>query len=86
MKGIEVDIRPVRKDRLVGQAARCSRFDEKVYDRVATISLVRLFLRHPMVRIIYFNGENVRKACGGSRVKYWPDHDDHLHIAIWERR
>jgi len=32
MKGIEMDIRPVRKDKMVGQAARCSRFDA-VYDR-----------------------------------------------------
>jgi len=86
MKGIEVDIRPVRKDRLVGQAARCSRFDEKTYDRAATIKLVQLFLRHPMVRVIYFNDEKVQHACGHGRVKYWPDHDDHLHIAIWERR
>lgn len=30
-KGIEMDIRPVRKDKLTGQAARVSRFDE-VYD------------------------------------------------------
>jgi murein endopeptidase len=35
-KGIEMDIRPVRKDKLVGQEARVSRFDA-AYDREATI-------------------------------------------------
>src|SRR5471032_3543943 len=36
-KGIEMDIRPVRKDKLEGQCARVSRFDA-VYDREASIS------------------------------------------------
>jgi murein endopeptidase len=84
MKGIEMDIRPVRKDKMVGQAARCSYMDKAVYDREATIKLVRLFLQHPMVRLIYFNDEKVQQATGG-RVKYWPDHNDHLHIEIWDR-
>lgn len=84
MKGIEMDIRPVRKDTMVGQAARCSYRDKAVYDCEATIKLVRLFLQHPMVSIVYFNDDKVQKACGG-RVKSWPDHDDHLHIQIWER-
>jgi penicillin-insensitive murein endopeptidase len=84
MKGIEMDIRPVRKDKMVGQAARCSYMDTAVYDREATIKLVRLFLQHPMVRLIYFNDEKVQQATGG-RVKYWRDHNDHLHIEIWDR-
>jgi hypothetical protein len=83
MKGIEMDIRPVRKDKMVGQAARCSYTDKAVYDCEATIKLVRLFLQHPMVRIVYFNDDKVQKACGG-RVKSWPDHNDHLHIEIRE--
>jgi penicillin-insensitive murein DD-endopeptidase len=83
MKGIEMDIRPVRKDKVVGQAARCSRFDS-VYDREATIKLVRLFLQHPRIRIIYFNDDKVQKACGPGRVKSCRDHDDHLHIEILE--
>jgi hypothetical protein len=84
MKGIEMDIRPVRKDKMVGQGARCSYMDKAVYDYDATLKLVRLFLQHPMVRLIYFNDEKVRQATGG-RVKYWPDHNDHLHIEIWDR-
>lgn len=83
MKGIEMDIRPVRKDGMVGQAARCSYHDKALYDCEATIKLVRLFLQHPMVRLIYFNDDKVQRACGG-RVKSWPDHNDHLHIEIWE--
>jgi hypothetical protein len=79
-----MDIRPVRKDKMVGQAARCSYMDTAVYDREATMKLVRLFLQHPMVRLIYFNDEKVQQATGG-RVKYWRDHNDHLHIEIWDR-
>ena len=83
MKGIEMDIRPVRKDKLVGRAARCS-YRDAVYDQAATIKLAGLFFQHPIVRIIYFNDPKVREVCG-PRVKPWPDHDDHLHIGLWER-
>jgi murein endopeptidase len=83
LKGIEMDIRPLRKDKMVGQAARCSRFDPS-YDRDATIKLVNLFLQHPASKLIYFNDDKVQQACGG-RVRSWPMHDDHLHIEIWER-
>lgn len=81
MKGIEMDIRPVRKDKLVGQAARCSRFDA-VYDCDATIKLVRLFLKYPTVKLVYFNCDKVQQACGPGRVRSLIDHDDHLHIEI----
>lgn len=80
-KGIEMDIRPVRKDKITGQEARCSRFDAKVYDREATIKLLQIFLQHPMVSKIYFNDDKVQQACGG-RVRSWKDHDDHIHIEI----
>lgn len=81
MKGIEMDIRPVRKDKLVGQAARCSRFDA-VYDCDATIKLVRLFLKYPTVKLVYFNCDKVQQACGPGRVRSLIDHDNHLHIEI----
>ncbi|MCS0612895.1 hypothetical protein NX783_09095 [Massilia kyonggiensis] len=84
MKGIEMDIRPVRKDKMVGQEARCSRFDPKVYDRDATIKLVRLFLEHPFTNFIYFNDDKVQQACGPGRVRSFRDHNDHLHIEIRE--
>jgi penicillin-insensitive murein endopeptidase len=83
MKGIEMDFRPVRKDKLVGQAARCSRFDA-VYDCNATIKLVRLFLQYPTVKLVYFNDDKVQRACGPGRVRSFIDHDDHLHIEIRE--
>lgn len=83
MKGSDMDIRPVRKDKLVGQAARCS-YRDAIYDQVATIKLVSLFLRHPLVKLICFNDAKVREVCG-SLVKPWRDHDDHLHIGLWER-
>jgi murein endopeptidase len=84
MKGIEMDIRPVRKDRMVGQAAHCSYLDRAVYDREATIKLVLLFFRHPLVRLMYFNDEKVQQASGG-RVKYWTGHNDHIHVEVSER-
>lgn len=80
--GIEMDIRPVRKDMMSGQAARCSRFD-KVYDREATIRLLRLFLQHPMVSKIFFNDGKVQHALGG-QVRSMIGHDDHIHIEIWK--
>jgi murein endopeptidase len=82
-KGIEMDIRPVRKDNMTGQAARVSRFDA-AYDRDATIKLLGLFLGHPMVSKIFFNDDKVQQALGG-RVRSMRGHDDHIHIEIWER-
>lgn len=81
-KGIEMDIRPIRKDRLVGQAARTS-YHDAVYDLEGTVKLVRLFLQHPMVSKVFFNDDRVQKACGG-RVRSMIGHNDHLHIEIWE--
>jgi len=81
-KGIEMDFRPIRKDTLTGQAARVSRFDS-MYDRDATIRLVRLFLEHPMVSKVFFNDDKLQQACGG-RVRSLRGHDDHLHAEIWK--
>jgi murein endopeptidase len=82
-KGIEMDIRPVRKDKMTGQAARVSRFDA-AYDRDATIRLLGLFLGHPMVSKVFFNDDKVQQALGG-RVRSMRGHDDHIHIEIRER-
>jgi murein endopeptidase len=82
-KGIEMDIRPVRKDKMTGQAARVSRFDA-AYDRDATIKLLGLFLGHPMVSKVFFNDDKVQQALGG-RVRSMRGHDDHIHIEIWDR-
>lgn len=81
-KGIEIDMRPVRKDSLTGQGARVSRFDKKIYDRDATIALIRLFAEHPSVTVIYFNDDKVQEAIGGGIVRSLPSHDDHFHVEI----
>ncbi|PIF12143.1 penicillin-insensitive murein endopeptidase [Janthinobacterium sp. 13] len=80
-KGLEMDIRPVRNDKLTGQGARLTRFDP-AYDRDATTSLIRLFARHMMVRVIYFNDTEVQKVIGGGRVRSAMRHDDHFHVEI----
>lgn len=69
-KGIEVDIRPVRKDKLTGQAARVTRFDD-VYDREATTRLTRLFAWHLTVRVIYLMMRRYRdlSAAGGCAMQ-----------------
>ena len=84
-KGIEMDCRPVRKDYVTGQAARVAYWDV-VYDRAATIQLLRLFAQHPETRAIYFNDKEVQKAIGGGRVTTVPGHNDHFHVEIKRRR
>jgi murein endopeptidase len=83
MNGIEMDIRPVRRDKMVGQAATCDYRDKPIYDQAATIKLVKIFLQHPKVLTILFNDVEVQKACG-PRVKSWKKHNDHLHIKVLE--
>lgn len=79
MSGIEMDCRPVRKDRMTGQLARCS-FRDSAYDLVATIQLIGLFAKHPWVRIIFFNDVRVQQAVPGvfNRAR----HDDHFHVEL----
>lgn len=81
MLGIEMDIRPVRTDKMVGQAAHLTIFD-KVYDRKATTKLISLFADHPMVKVIYFNDHVVQQAIGGNRVRSAPTHDNHFHVDL----
>ena len=82
-KGIEMDCRPVRKDDMTGQAARCSYQDKALYDCAATIKLIRLFVQHPWVRLVYFNDPEVQKAIG--RVSSCLGHNDHFHVELWPR-
>jgi hypothetical protein len=79
-----MDCRPVRKDFLTGPAARVS-YRDAVYDRAATIRLIRLFAQHPDVRIIYFNDVEVQKAVG-ARVTSCAGHNDHFHVELRSRR
>ncbi|CAM2810996.1 MULTISPECIES: hypothetical protein [Janthinobacterium] len=82
-KGIEMDLRPMRKDKLEGQSARVSRFDD-VHDRNATIKLIRLFLQHPMATTVFFNDGEVQKMIAGGPVRSLKGHDDHLQLEIRE--
>ncbi|WBS01644.1 penicillin-insensitive murein endopeptidase [Pseudoduganella sp. SL102] len=81
-KGIEMDCRPVRKDKLTGPAARVSHKDDPVYDQEATICLIRLFVEHPWIKIVFFNDEKVQEALG-ARVKTLKGHNDHFHAELW---
>jgi hypothetical protein len=81
--GIEMDCRPVRKDYVTGQGARCS-YRDKTYDLEATTRSIRLFLDHPWTKIVFFNDGDVQKALG-SRVASVPGHNDHFHVELWPR-
>ncbi|WP_166873569.1 penicillin-insensitive murein endopeptidase [Massilia mucilaginosa] len=70
--GLEVDVRPLRKD---GEKAAVTRFSQD-YDREATATLIGLFLALPSVQLVYFND----KAITG--VRPMPSHDDHFHVLI----
>jgi penicillin-insensitive murein endopeptidase len=80
MSGAEVDCRPIRKDRLTGQSARCTYMDRAHYDLGATIELIRLFYNHPWVSAIFFNDPAVRRAVPG--VASRPGHNDHFHVQL----
>lgn len=70
--GLQVDIRPVRKD---GKQLAAKYFDPQ-YDRDATANLIAIFLAHPSVRTILFNDSMILG------VKPWVDHDDHFHVDV----
>lgn len=80
-RGIEVDCRPVRRDYLTGPAAGCMYQNSAVYDREATIKLIRLFVQHPWVQVVYFNDAAVQQALG-ARVTSLSGHNDHFHVGL----
>ncbi len=70
--GLEVDIRPLRKD---GKHMRCSRFDSQ-YDREATAKLISFFMQSGLVRRVLFNDLSI------PHVKSAKGHDDHFHVDV----
>ncbi|HWW73704.1 MAG TPA: hypothetical protein VN089_27510 [Duganella sp.] len=82
--GIEMDCRPVRKDKLTGPTARVS-YGDPVYDQAATIQLLCLFAQHPEVELIYFNDPEVQKVAGPI-VTSCAGHNDHFHVQLWKRK
>lgn len=70
--GLEVDIRPLRKD---GQPVAV-RWYQAAYDRAATARLIALFRLHLDVRRLYFNDQQI------AGVTPYPNHDNHFHMEL----
>jgi peptidoglycan hydrolase-like protein with peptidoglycan-binding domain len=71
-RGLDVDIRPLRAD---GRDAATT-FKSPEYSRALTQQLVNMIRSNGVLRVraILFNDPKVRG------VKYWPGHDNHLHV------
>lgn len=74
VSGLDVDIRPIRKDGLELPV----RWSDSQYDRAATEMLINLFFESNLVQIIYFNDPKI------PRVKPRFRHDNHFHVTIFE--
>jgi len=72
MDGLQVDIRPLRKD---GARVPVSYF-QAGYDKEATALLIGFFRAHPAVIKVHFNDLSIP---GVIPLK---DHDNHFHVAI----
>lgn len=70
--GLEVDVRPLRKDGLEMSVS----WKDPQYDKEGTIKLIELFKTFAPVVTILFNGPDI------PFVKKWARHDDHLHIKL----
>jgi murein endopeptidase len=70
--GLEIDIRPVRKDR---RREPVTRFSWQ-YDRAETAKLVSVIRRTGNVALVYFSDPSI------ARVTPYPDHDNHLHVEV----
>jgi penicillin-insensitive murein endopeptidase len=72
--GMQVDIRPLRKD---GRHLPVTWHQTDDYDKAATTQLIALFFQHPLVTRVLFNDTSVHPC-----VKPWANHDDHFHVEI----
>jgi murein endopeptidase len=70
--GLQVDVRPLRKD---GARVAVNYF-QSGYDKVATARLIGLFRAHPAVTKVYFNDLSI------PGVLPLANHDNHFHVAI----
>lgn len=70
--GLQVDIRPLRKD---GRPLGVTRFDHQ-YDRDGTARLIAILRAQPLVDTILFNDTSILG------VRSWVDHDNHFHVSI----
>ncbi|MYN08532.1 penicillin-insensitive murein endopeptidase [Pseudoduganella aquatica] len=70
--GLEVDVRPLRKD---GREQPVS-WQDPQYDREGTIKLIELFRTFAPVGKVLFNGPDV------PFTTQYPGHDDHFHLKL----
>jgi len=71
--GLEVDVRPLRKD---GRNDKVFWYQHDLYDHDATARLIALFHAYPSVRTILFNDTSI------PFVKPFKDHDHHFHVHL----
>lgn len=74
--GLEVDVRPVRKD---GRRLPCSIHDAQ-YDRAATAKLIDLFRRNAVLKVVLFNDLLIPHVTPAKR------HSDHFHVQLPEAK
>lgn len=72
MDGLQVDVRPLRKD----GAHVPVKYFQAGYDKVATTRLIGLFQSHPAVIKVYFNDLSI------PGVRPLNGHDNHFHVEI----
>jgi murein endopeptidase len=79
--GLDVDIRPVRRDR--AQCSTGTTWQSSTYDRAATRALVQAIRSHARghVRLIFFNDPVLIDE---GLTTPFPNHDNHLHIRYCE--
>jgi penicillin-insensitive murein endopeptidase len=73
-KGLEVDVRPVRKD---GKRTAVSWQSTDQYDQAATANLIALFRAYPGVGKVYFNDPDLRHLSLPQS-----NHDNHFHVEL----
>ncbi|MES2743422.1 MAG: hypothetical protein V4754_21080 [Pseudomonadota bacterium] len=71
--GLQVDIRPLRKD---GLELPATWMDHGNYDHLATAKLIELFRTFAPVKRILFNDASI------SFVRHADHHDDHFHVEL----
>lgn len=74
-KGVDVDIRPRRKD---GENLPVT-INQKMYDAAATRKLVETIRANAKVKLILFNDLALVAA---GLTKQYPNHSDHLHVRL----
>lgn len=72
LNGLQVDVRPIRKDGLEKPVA----WTEHQYDKEATAKVIELFRTFAPVKFVLFNDTSI------PFVKIAKRHDDHFHVAL----